>query len=74
MELRSLAHFAFHPNATAVSIDKMFGNGEAQPGAADFAGTRDIYAIEALEDAGLVGLRDANASVRNREGYFGSVS
>jgi len=29
----------------------MFGDGEPQPGAADFAGTRHVDAIEALEDA-----------------------
>src|SRR5213075_2692061 len=51
----------------------MFGDGEPQPGAADFARTRHIDAVEALEDAGLVRLWDADAGVGNREGHFGAV-
>ena len=74
MELRALADLAFYPNPAAVSFDKMLGDGEPQPGAADFAGTRNINAVETLEDAGLIRPRDADTGVRNREGYFGMVS
>ena len=73
MELRTLAHFALDPDAAAVNFDKMLGDGEPQTGAADFAGTRNINAVEALEDAGLIRPRDADTGVRNREGYFGAV-
>src|SRR6266852_2240106 len=73
MELRTLAHFALDPDAAAVNFDKMLGDGEPQPGAADFAGTGNIDAVEALEDAWLVRPRDADAGIRNREGYFGAV-
>src|SRR6266851_8252522 len=73
MELRSLTHFALDQDAAAVNFDKMFGDGEPQPGAADFAGTSHINAVEALEDARLVRLWDADAGVGNRKGYFGAV-
>src|SRR5712692_693637 len=53
VELRTLAHFALDPDAAAVSFDKMLGDGEPQPGAADFAGTRNIHAVKAFEDARL---------------------
>src|SRR5260370_16020072 len=72
MELRTLTHFALDPDAAAVNFDKVLGNGEPQPGAADFAGTGHIDAVEALEDARLVRLRDADAGIRNRESYFGA--
>src|SRR5882672_3132018 len=73
MELRTLAHFALDPDAAAVNFDKMFGDGKPQPCTADFAGTGHVDAVEALEDARLVRLRDADAGVRNREGYFDAV-
>ena len=73
MELRTLTYFAFYPNAAAVNFHKMFGDGDPQPSAADFAGTRNVNAIKALEDAGLVRPRDPDAGVGNRKGYFGAV-
>src|SRR5256886_5258123 len=51
----------------------MFGNGKPQAGAADFAGARNVNAVETLEDAGLIRSRDADAGVGNREDYFGAV-
>src|SRR5580704_18876750 len=63
MELRALAHFAIHPEAAAVHLDKMLGDGQPEACAPGFAGARDIHAVEALENAGLVGLRNADASV-----------
>ena len=67
MELRTLAYLALHPEAAAMSLDEMLGDGEAKAGAADFAGARNIDAVEALKDAGLVHLGDADSRVRNRE-------
>ena len=62
MKLRALADFALHPNAAAVSLDEMFGNGQAESGAADLAGTSDIHAIETFKNARLIG----RASCRER--------
>src|SRR4029077_10625082 len=73
MEFRTLAHFALDPDTPAVNFDKVFGNGEPQSGAADFAGTRHIHPIEAREDAGLVRSRDADAGIRHRKNYLGAV-
>ena len=56
MELRTLAHFAFHPDSAAVHFDEMLGDGETESGAAGFARARDIDAVEPLEDARLIGL------------------
>ena len=39
------------------------GDGKAQACAAGLARARRVHAIEALENAGLLGLRNANASV-----------
>src|SRR5258708_5045991 len=73
MELRTLTRFALDPDAAAVNFDKMLGDGEPQPGAADFTGTGNIDAVEALEDAWLVRPRDADAGIRNRQGYFAAL-
>src|SRR5216684_7069665 len=73
MKLRPLPHFALDPDAATMNFDEMFGDGQAQAGAADFAGTSNVNAVEALEDAGLIRPRDADASVGDREGHFGAV-
>src|SRR4029077_11170250 len=73
MKLRALADFALHPQATAVNFDEMLGDGEPQPGAADFARARDVHTVEALKNARLVGLRDADTGVGNRKSYFAVV-
>src|SRR5437773_11731857 len=51
----------------------MFSDRQSQAGAADFARARHVNAVEALEDAGLIRPRDANAGVGNRKDYFGAV-
>src|SRR5260370_42351981 len=51
MELGAAAHFAFDPDAAAMDFDDVLGAGEAEAGAAEFAGARGVDAIEALEDA-----------------------
>jgi hypothetical protein len=67
MELRTLAYFTLDPDAAAMSLDEMLGDGEAKAGAADFAGPRNIDPVEALKDAGLIHFGDADSRVRNRE-------
>src|SRR6266478_9851878 len=73
IELRALADFALHPNAAAVGLDEMFGNGEAESGAANLAGTSNIHAIETFENARLIGLGNADAGVRDGEFDFGGA-
>src|SRR5260370_28865850 len=69
MKLRALAHFALDPDAAAMNFDEMFGDGEAQAGAADFAGTGNINSVETLENAGLIGPGNAYAGVGDGEGH-----
>ncbi len=42
---------------------KMFGDGQTEAGATRFAGACHVHAVEALKDARLVGLRNADAGV-----------
>src|SRR5260370_36281916 len=67
VELRAAADFAFDPDAAAMHFDDVLGDGEAQAGAAELAGARGVDAIEALEDARLVGGGDANAGIGDGE-------
>src|SRR5437879_4593757 len=73
MKLRALAHFALDPDAAAMNFDEMFGDGQAQAGAADFAGTGNVNSVETLENARLIGPGDAYAGVGDGEGHFGAV-
>src|SRR5438132_6602131 len=73
MKLCTLAYFAHDPNTAAMNFDKMFGDRKPQPSAADFAGARNVNAVEALEDARLIRSRDADAGVRNRKSYFRAI-
>src|SRR5260370_7284415 len=61
MKLRALAHFALDPDAAAMNFDEMFGDGEAQAGAADFAGTGNVNSVETLDNARLIRLGDPAA-------------
>src|SRR5882757_5267913 len=74
MELRALAHFAFDPDPAAVCFYQVFGDGQPQACATDFAGARDVHTVKALEDAGLVGFRNADTGVGDGEGDFRVVS
>src|SRR2546421_11002972 len=49
----------------------MPGDGEAQAGAAGFAGARGVHAVEALENARLLGFGDADAGVGDGDDHFG---
>src|SRR6266478_4457361 len=73
IKLRALADFALHPNAAAVGLDEMFGNGQAESGAADLAGTSDIHTIETFKNARLIGLGNTDAGVRDGEFDFAGV-
>src|SRR6266849_4249419 len=73
VELRAAADFAFDPDAAAMHFDDVLGDGEAQAGAAELAGARSVDAIEALEDARLVGGGDANAGIGDGEDDFGAA-
>src|SRR6266849_5715374 len=71
VELRAAADFAFDPDAAAMHFDDVLGDGEAEAGAAELAGARGVDAIEALEDARLVGGGDADAGIGDGEDDFG---
>src|ERR1051325_8185467 len=73
MELRTMPNFALDPDAAAMRFDEMLGDGKAEAGAADFARTRNVDAVEALKDAGLVRPRNADSGVRDSERDFVSV-
>src|ERR1700675_4855555 len=63
MELRSLTHFAIDPQAPAMHLDEMFGNGQTETCASGFAGAGDINAIKAFKNARLVSLWNADTGV-----------
>src|SRR5580700_5547588 len=63
MELRSLTHFAIHPEAAAMHLDQMFGDGQTKTCAPGLAGTGYIDAVEAFKNARLVGFGNADAGV-----------
>src|SRR5271165_4354592 len=70
MKLRADANFAFDPNVSAMSFDQVFGDGQAQASPAGLTGTRSVHAIESLENAGLIGLRNADAGIRNGQNHI----
>src|ERR1700675_1232204 len=55
--------FAFGADGAAVGQHDVFGDGEAQAGAAGFAGAGFVDAIEAFEQAGQVLGGDAGAEI-----------
>ena len=64
---------ARRPRRSSMGFDEVLGDGEAEAGAADFAEAGDVHAVEAFEDARLVGLGDADAGVGDGEGDFVGV-
>ncbi len=50
-----------------MQFDDALGDGEAEPAPALLAGARAVDLLELLEDALLVGLRDAGTGVRDRD-------
>ena len=67
MELRALCNRALDPNLPAVGFDNVLGDSETETCAADFARACGVDAVKSLKDADLVGLRDSNPRVRNRD-------
>src|ERR1700690_123897 len=72
-ELRAAADFAFDPEAAAVGFDDVLGNGETEPCAACFPGPRCIHAVKALEYSLLIGKRNADAGISDRDESFASA-
>jgi hypothetical protein len=62
LEGRALANCRLNPDAAAVHLDDLLGNGETKPGAALGLGVGAVDLMELLEDAGLV--FDVNARHR----------
>jgi hypothetical protein len=54
VKVRVLAHSGFHPDAGAMRLDDVLGDGQAQARAADVTRPRCIDAVEAPEDALLL--------------------
>src|SRR5690348_1865662 len=73
MKLRTFAHVAIDPQTAAMHLDEVLGDGQTETGAAGFAGARDIDAVEAFEDARLVGFGDTDAGIRDRKNDLGSA-
>ena len=57
-------------SSPAVSFDDVLGDGKPQAGAARFARTRGIHAVEALENSLLVGQRNSDAGVGDGDHRF----
>ena len=53
-----------------MGVNDVASNGEAEAGAASFAGSRGIHTIEAFENALLIGERDADAGVGDGDDGF----
>ena len=70
MEGCALAQLALCPDAAAVGLDDVFDDGKTEAGAAGFARTRLVDAVEALEDALEVVGGDAGAEVLHGELNF----
>ena len=51
------------PDATAVHLDDLLGDGEAEPGSALGLGVGVVHLVELVEHAGQLVLRDARAGV-----------
>ena len=66
----AVAYLAFDPESAAVGFDDVLGDGEAEAGAAGFAGAGGVHAIEAFEDAFLIRQRNADAGVGDGDDGF----
>ena len=62
-----MGQFAFGANRAAVGQHNVLGDGQAKAGAAGFARTGFIDAVEALEQAGQVFAGDAGAEILHVE-------
>lgn len=67
-EQAPLSWLTVHPKGSLVALHNRLGNGEAQPGAACFAGTITIYPIKTFKNMGLLLGRNANPGILHRKG------
>src|SRR5499426_1156637 len=74
LEGRTLAQRRLDPNATAMHLDDLLGNGEPQAGAALGLGVGAVDLVELLEDARLVLLRNAGSGVGHMDGEVAVAS
>ena len=58
LERRAFAHRRFHPDATAMHLYDLLGDGKAEPGPAFGLGVGAVDLVELLEDARLLVGRD----------------
>src|SRR5262249_5960311 len=65
---RTFAERRYDPDAAAVHLHNLLGNGEPQPGAALGLGVGAVDLVELLEDARLVLLRNTGPGVGHTEG------
>ncbi len=63
----ALAEFAFAPDAAAVKLHDVLHDAEAEAGAASFARTAFVHAIESLEDMREIRLGDARTVVADAD-------
>src|SRR5258708_38776081 len=73
MELRAQSDFALDPDASAVDLYKVLGDGQPEAGTADLTRTRGVHAIKTFKNARLIGLRDADAAIGDGEDDFAVV-
>ena len=64
---RSLSGLAFQLEPGAVVLRGVADDGKAETRAADLLGVALVDTVEALEDAALVGIRDADAGIHDGE-------
>ena len=68
LKRRTFAEHRLDPDAAAVHLHNLLGNGEPQPGAALGLAVGAVDLVELLEDARLVLLRNAGPGVGHTEG------
>ncbi len=69
-ERAAFANRTFHMDGTAVNLDDVLDDGEAQPGAAELAAAGGIDAVEALEEPVEVLAFDSEPFVFNEDGHL----
>src|SRR5262249_27682786 len=67
MESRALAQHGLHPDAAAVHLDDLLGNGEAKASTALSLGICCIDLMELLEDSSPLLFRDSGAGVHHAD-------
>src|SRR5262245_60503893 len=68
LEGRALAECRLHPNAAAMHLDDLLGDGEPEARATLGLGKRAVDLVELIKNAGLLLLRDSWPRVRHADG------